>query len=108
MIDIDDIFPDHHHRRPVICPWCKYTFDTSSQLSGNKNKPQGGDASICFNCAKVSLWLGTGELRRPSYEEVENLFKEHPELILVVEAVKLTQKQMARAAKEARRANRRR
>jgi len=61
--------PSHHHHKAFKCPWCKHEMDMSHQLAGEHNRPQGGDGTLCIECGRISVFLGTSELRRPTYEE---------------------------------------
>src|SRR5262245_41303847 len=100
---------DHHHRKPIACPWCKHEITTSSQVTVSRpvthKRPVGGDAVMCIECGRISIFVGTSELRRPTYEEYLQAFNDNPVLKLVKLAWELSigAEQRAKRAKHAKR-----
>lgn len=69
-------------RKSVACPWCKCELvggGITDQEEGQK-QPRGGNVAFCFQCGKLSLYVGTAELRKPVYEEFQAII-EDPKVI---------------------------
>lgn len=59
---------------PVKCPYCGYRMDcTSGVFDGEGKIPKPGDASICLNCGKASIFTDTLGMRFPTPEEKADL-----------------------------------
>jgi len=79
---------EHHHRKEFKCPWCKHVMDWSIGAGNDtQTKPQAGDVTICIECAKPGIWLGSAELRRPTYEEAQTLLQRE-DIIFLMLAIK--------------------
>lgn len=76
-----DRITSHHFRKPLACPWCGNKTD---QVSGfTNNRPPAGEGFIC-ECGRVSIFLGTNELRKPTYDEFIQLITTRPALRLLL------------------------
>src|SRR5215471_10539448 len=69
-------------KRPIICPWCRCDATDLASFE-TKDHPEGGDVTVCLQCGKLAVFLGIGELRRPTHEEAQDYMK-RPGILLAV------------------------
>jgi hypothetical protein len=74
-------------KKPIYCPWCKCDATDLASFEA-KDHPEGGDVTVCMQCGKLAIFLGVGELRRPTHEEAKEYLKIPGVLVavLIVEA----------------------
>ncbi len=56
-----------------ICPGCGYVMDAASSILKEKDRPDPGSFSICFNCAAIGIYDQTLHVRAATDEEVTDL-----------------------------------
>lgn len=80
-------------RKSVDCPWCKQTLIGGGMLNADERQvqPKGGDIVMCYSCGKFSLYVGTAELRKPLYEEFQEITKD-PDVLMLWLAWKYTKR----------------
>lgn len=86
------MFIDIELRKPVACPWCKHVLVGGSIMDQEEGQqqPRGGNVTFCFSCGKLSIYVGTAELRKPLYEEFQEIIKD-PKVITLFLAWKAFQ-----------------
>lgn len=57
-----------------FCPYCDYRHDAVTAADGNNRAPEDGSMSICFRCARASIFVinafGQINLRKLTDEEI--------------------------------------
>jgi hypothetical protein len=48
----------------LTCPHCGHTLDAATYTGPGNKTPRAGDASVCYYCATVTVFTGTGLERR--------------------------------------------
>lgn len=72
---------EHHYRKPITCPWCHHGSDVVSGF--DTKRPSAGEPYVCM-CGRISIFVGTSELRKAEPEEAELLATCNPTVMLML------------------------
>jgi hypothetical protein len=74
------------HKTPLAaCPFCGRGNDRSTSIEAHLAPPSAGDASICFKCGAVSVYVADLSLRRPTVDEMGE-FMGVPDVVRAMQA----------------------
>lgn len=74
--------------QPTHCPHCSAFINGATFIEDNEKViPEEGDVSVCLYCARVSIYLKDGTLRKPTDKEHE-LISDDPDIFKAVSIVK--------------------
>ena len=78
---------DNSVKSNTICPFCNYEFDRASALDDKEPKiPKKGDATICIKCANISIFDNSGQLHKPTKEDLDGFRKDRENWELLIRA----------------------
>lgn len=71
----------HEIKHASRCPWCHVKFDLATHVGGKAGKgpparPKEGDFTLCIQCGEWCVFTASGDLRKPTHPEFEEIAKE--------------------------------
>lgn len=68
------------YKKPIVCPHCNSNLDAAMEVNDRSATPSVGDVSICFVCGGICFYGEGDTLIKPTKEQLDKLYREHPEL----------------------------